>query len=173
MIILTPVVTAEEIKQYHKFWFELFPSGEMTREGFKKFSSVAMPEAPKDTDIDYLFRAMDQNNSGTVTFKEFLFFQSVTAPSTKPVEPEDLIGIAFLMYDIDQDGYITREEMKECLTNMFKARNLDVTNTNTIRTIESRVDTLIKLADKDGDDKLTQAEIIESCKKDPTLLVMF
>ena len=52
------IVTNEDIKNYHKFWFELFPNGEMTKEGFKKFATLAMPEAPQDADIDYLFRAM-------------------------------------------------------------------------------------------------------------------
>lgn len=30
------------------------------------------------------------------------------------------------MYDEDNDGYVTAEEMKDSLENMFKARNIDV-----------------------------------------------
>lgn len=72
----------------------------MTKDGFKKFAAIAMPEAPQDTDIDYLFRAMDSNKDGTITFKEFLLFQSITAPSSKNMDPEDLINsnILFLYF---------------------------------------------------------------------------
>lgn len=63
----------------------------MTKDGFKKFAKIAMPDAPEDADIDYLFRAMDQNKDGTITFKEFLIFQSITAPTTTPLRPEELI----------------------------------------------------------------------------------
>lgn len=175
------IVSSEDIKQYHKFWFELYPSGEMTKEGFKKFSSIAMPEAPQDSDIDYLFRAMDQNKDGTITFKEFLFFQSITAPSSKNMDPEDLINsiffifnvlVAFEMYDEDGDGYVTETEMIESLTNMFKAKNINVTSPEIKKTIVSRVNNIIKLADENGDRKLTREEILKACKKDPSLLVM-
>jgi neuronal calcium sensor 1 len=83
----------------------------MTKDGFKKFAALAMPEAPQDADVEYLFRAMvskqmkiltlikDQNKDGTITFKEFLIFQSITAPSRKSFDPEELINMAFAMYD--------------------------------------------------------------------------
>ena len=41
----------------------------------------------------------DQNKDGTITFKEFLIFQSITAPSRKSFDPEELINMAFNMYD--------------------------------------------------------------------------
>lgn len=167
------IVSPDDIKSYYKFWYELYPSGEMTKDGFKKFANIAMPEAPPDSDVDYLFRAMDQNKDGTITFKEFLVFQSVTAPSQKPIEPEDFIEMAFTMYDEDNDGYITENEMLESLTNMFKARNIEVKSVEVKKTITTRITTLLKIADQNGDKRLTKDEILGACKKDPSLLVMF
>lgn len=104
----------------------------MTAEGFKKFSEIALPNAPPDADVEYLFRAMDANKDGTITFKgkhikvatnngtEFLLFQSITAPTTQALQPEELIELAFDMYDEDGDGYVTSQEMHDSLTNMFK-----------------------------------------------------
>jgi neuronal calcium sensor 1 len=124
---------------------------------------------------------MDQNKDGTITFKEFLIFQSITAPTTTPLNPDELIDsiylffiiVAFDMYDEDNDGYVTAEEMKESLTNMFKARNLDVSSKEVTNTINQRIENLLVLADENGDGKLTREEIQKACKKDPSLLVMF
>lgn len=37
--------------------------------------------------------------------------------------------VAFSMYDEDSDGYVTVDEMRDCLTNMYKAHGQDVTST--------------------------------------------
>ncbi|KAL0485529.1 calcium sensor [Acrasis kona] len=161
-------LTKKDIERYHKFWYDLFPNGEMTKQGFKKFSEIALPKAPEDADVDYLFRAMDANKDGTITFKEFLLFQSITAPTTKAMQPEELIEIAFEMYDEDGDGYVTLKEMKESLTNMYKAKGLDVTDENIIR-----IENLLKIADANNDGQLTREEIFKACKQDPSLLAMF
>lgn len=63
----------------------------MTKEGFKAFSQIALPNAPADADVEYLFRAMDSNKDGAITFKEFLLFQSITAPTTQALQPEGIL----------------------------------------------------------------------------------
>ena len=77
------------------------------------------------------------------------------------------------MYDEDNDGYVTEKELRDSLTHMFKARNLDVKSQKVQNTINSRVETLIAAADEDSDGKLTKEEIQKACKKDPSLLIMF
>lgn len=76
------------------------------------------------------------------------------------------------MYDEDGDGYVTEKEMIDSLTNMFKAKNINVSSPEIKKTIQSRVANIIKLADENGDRKLTREEILKACKKDPSLLVM-
>jgi Ca2+-binding EF-hand superfamily protein len=49
-------LTKKDIERYHKFWHDLYPTGEMSQEGFKKFSEIALPNAPPDADVEYLFR---------------------------------------------------------------------------------------------------------------------
>jgi Ca2+-binding EF-hand superfamily protein len=34
--------------------------------------------------------------------------------------------VAFAMYDEDSDGYVTVDEMRDCLTNMYKAHGEDI-----------------------------------------------
>lgn len=77
------------------------------------------------------------------------------------------------MYDEDGDGYVTADEMRSSLTNMFKAKGLDVKSTEIIETINKRIENLLKIADANGDGQLTREEILRACKQDPSLLVMF
>ncbi|KAL9651335.1 hypothetical protein ABK040_001287 [Willaertia magna] len=165
-------LTKKDIQRYHKFWHELYPDGNMTKDGFYKFAAIALPSAPSDANVDYLFRAMDSNKDGTITFKEFLFFQSITAPTTQPLHFEELIDLAFDMYDMDLDGFVTAEEMRDSLRNMFKAKGAKIDQEVEI-TINSRIENLLKIADVNGDGKLTREEVINACKKDPSLLVLF
>lgn len=44
---------------------------------------------------------MDGDGNGEISFKEFLTFQSITAPTTQPLNPQELIELAFEMYDED------------------------------------------------------------------------
>ena len=88
-------------------------------------------------------------------FKEFLCFQAITAPSTEPLNPIELIDLAFSMYDEDGDGFVTVEEMRDSLNNMFKAKGLDISSTEVKKQIEIRIESLLKIADKNGDGKLT------------------
>ncbi|KAF0975395.1 hypothetical protein FDP41_005389 [Naegleria fowleri] len=166
-------LTKKDIQRYFKFWHELFPDGNMTREGFSKFAQIALPSAPPDADVEYLFRAMDANKDGTITFKEFLFFQSITAPTTQPLQFHELIDLAFDMYDEDNDGFVTAEEMRDSLRNMFKAKGMNVNSPDIERTINTRIENLLKIADSNGDGKLTREEIVQACQKDPSLLVLF
>jgi Ca2+-binding EF-hand superfamily protein len=63
--------------------------------------------------------------------------------------------------------------MRDSLTNMFKAKNLDTKDPSIKKTINQRIENLLSVADENGDGKLTKEEILKACKKDPSLLVMF
>lgn len=110
---------------------------------------------------------------GTVTFNEFLIFQSITAPTLQPLRPEELIDLAFDMYDKNGDGLVTPEEMTESLFDMFKAKGMDCTLPEVQASIHQRVENLLRLADSNNDGALTREEIMRACQKDPSLLVIF
>ncbi|KAL9652228.1 hypothetical protein ABK040_011888 [Willaertia magna] len=166
-------LTKKDIERYHKFWFELYPAGEVDKQGFVNFAKMALPEWNGESDVDYLFRAMDQDRSGTITFKEFLMFQSITAPSNNDIEPAELIELAFSMYDGDGDGYVTIDELRDSLKNMYKAKGIDVSSRDIKEQIETRINKLLEAADKNNDGQLTKEEIINATKNNPALLQLF
>ena len=54
------LVTKQGIKDYHRYWYELFPSGDADKHDFLKYAEDVFQNV-EETNTDYLFRAMDSN----------------------------------------------------------------------------------------------------------------
>ncbi|XP_071953912.1 dual oxidase 2-like isoform X2 [Antedon mediterranea] len=72
--------------------------------------------------VDQMFDLVDKDNSGTVSFREFLDIIVIFARGN----PDDKLELMFNMYDVDHSGMLTREEFKKMLKSMMEVVSADL-----------------------------------------------
>ena len=146
------------------------PNGRMDVEEFKKIYNRMFPSGVDDKYAEHVFRSFDKNKDGQIDFREFVISISITSRGTL----EQKLQWAFKVYDIDEDGYITRKEMLEIVKAIFKmSRHNSLSNSlsvsEDIATPEERVDDIIKQLDANMDGKLSEKEFIDGSKNNPDI----
>lgn len=115
--------TADEV-------FEIFANrcsenGTLAREAFEECFEQLVDEQYKNDEVslarlrlilDKLFAIFDEDNSGTVDFCELSSGLSVLCGGSR----EEKVRAAFSLYDLNQDGFISLEEMVRYLASVFK-----------------------------------------------------
>merc|ERR1711896_13348 len=104
----------------------------------------SLGQNPTEAELAALMEEVDKDKSGTIEFEEFVDLMSRTNKSKEQMEEE--IKNAFLTFDADGSGYITKDELVEALTTMGDPVD------------EETINGMIAEADLDGDGKINYAE---------------
>ena len=127
--------------------FDVNKDGEISKEELIKCLEVNYPYQEAVNKANQIFKEIDFNNDGSINFSEFL---TVNFKKEKLLS-EDKLEKTFQLFDIDGNGFITLDELKESmpieLTSKFEWSDL------------------IQEVDKDGDGQISLDEFKEMMRK--------
>lgn len=91
------------------------------RIGIEEFAEYL--KLPVSDVLRQLFALFDRNSDGSIDFREYVIGLAVLC---NPANTEEIIQVAFKLFDVDEDGYITEQEFCTILQASLGVPDLDV-----------------------------------------------
>ncbi|KAK3575864.1 hypothetical protein CHS0354_006487 [Potamilus streckersoni] len=152
--------TTDEIQE----WYEDFESRlepgqkELTAKQFKEvYASLFHGDATEFA--EHVFRSFDENRNGTVDFKEFIIGLCISGSTNV----QNKLRWAFNMYDINGDGFITKDEMQQIIKAVYKMMNC-MTSAQ-LKPPEHLTEELFRSVDCNQDQKISWEEFQKGASK--------
>ena len=149
-------------------WFESFkreyPAGHLTQDQFVKMYSKFFPEGNSEDFCKHVFRVFDMNKNGIIEFREFLLAIDITSS----IDPEKKLKCAFSLYDVNGNGVITKAEMEQVVTALFKMR-FSEKDEGLKEKISSKTSQMFSAMDLDKDGTISQDEFVAACNREKSI----
>ncbi|XP_074598897.1 frequenin-1-like [Brevipalpus obovatus] len=158
--------TEKEIREWYRGFRKDCPNGNLTEQGFFRIYKQFFPHGDPSRFASLVFRVFDENQDGSIEFEEFIKALSVTSRGNL----EEKLVWAFKLYDVDNDGYITRAEMASIVESIYAMLGNQKLPEDEEETPQERVNRIFDQLDKNHDNKLTLEEFKEGSKQDPKIV---
>ncbi|KAL4222380.1 EF-hand calcium-binding domain-containing protein 1 [Mactra antiquata] len=116
--------------------------------------------------LDRVFRAFDRDNDNYINEDEWVMGLSVFLNG----QLEEKVRYCFNVYDLNQDGFISREEMYQLLKHCLVKQPTDE---DPEEGIKDMVEMCLKKMDLDHDSRLSYSDYAKSVEMEPLLLEAF
>ncbi|CAF2929752.1 unnamed protein product [Rotaria sp. Silwood2] len=156
----------EELLAWHENFYKDCPDGRLTLKQFEQeYAKIMGKPTQKTADyIRHMFNVYDEDKSQYIDFKEFVMALSAASA----VNRLRLIETLFHVFDLDNDGKITKEEIGKMLHTL-----IDVTDSNNKHnnpgqqertkqiSLQQRIDDAFNELNANDDDYITKDEFID------------
>ncbi|EDO37926.1 predicted protein [Nematostella vectensis] len=164
----------KELKSWYKGFLKDCPSGYLTEDQFISMYKKVFRQGDATKLAACVFRRFDVNRDGKIDFREFMCSLSVSTRGTM----EQKLRWAFSIYDVNGDGFITKQEMFRIVDALYRtAGDNPDTSPGLISqwdelTPEERTLKVFRNFDTDRDGVLSLTEFLEGAKRDKTIALM-
>ncbi|XP_025932048.1 Kv channel-interacting protein 4-like isoform X3 [Apteryx rowi] len=133
----------------------------------RRFSGSRLsPRADATTYAHFLFNAFDVDGNGAICFQDFVVGLSVLLRGTV----HEKLNWAFNLYDINKDGYITKEEMLEIMKSIYDMMGRCTYPILKDNAPAEHVEMFFQKMDRNRDGVVTFEEFVETCQKDENIM---
>ncbi|KAI9543469.1 Kv channel-interacting protein 4 [Dissostichus eleginoides] len=142
------------------------PSGVVNEDTFKDIYAQFFPQGDASTYAHFLFNAFDTDHNGSVSFEDFVMGLSILLRGSI----QEKLNWAFNLYDINKDGYITKEEMLDIMKAIYDMMGKCTYPALREETPRQHVEIFFQKMDKNKDGVLTIDEFIDCCQNDENIM---
>ncbi|XP_026136086.1 Kv channel-interacting protein 1 isoform X1 [Carassius auratus] len=142
------------------------PSGVVNEETFKQIYSQFFPHGDASTYAHYLFNAFDTSDNGSIKFEDFVMALSILLRGTTT----EKLQWTFNLYDINRDGYITKEEMTDIVKAIYDMMGRFTYPALKTDAPKQHVDAFFQKMDRNRDGVVTLDEFILACQEDENIM---
>ncbi|XP_026743827.1 Kv channel-interacting protein 4-like isoform X2 [Trichoplusia ni] len=155
--------TEPELKRLYRGFKAECPTGVVKEETFKLIYAQFFPQGANTAQYaHFVFNTLDQDRSGLLSFEEFVTGLSILSRGTL----EEKLRWTFSLYDINGDGYITKEEMTEIVSAIYDLMGKIVEPNMDDDVVREKVERLFQKMDLNRDGVLTLDEFLDCCLRD-------
>uniref|UniRef100_A0A914DYU0 EF-hand domain-containing protein n=1 Tax=Acrobeloides nanus TaxID=290746 RepID=A0A914DYU0_9BILA len=158
--------TRKELRKWYKDFLRDCPSGELKLEEFQNIYRQFFPNGDPSKFASFVFNVFDDNRDGHISFKEFIAALSITSRGSL----DEKLDWAFSLYDVDKDGYITKDEMANIVDAIYSMIGNMLELPKDEDTPQKRVEKIFSNMDVNLDGQLTRDEFKEGSKNDPWIV---
>ncbi|XP_055948317.1 calsenilin-like isoform X2 [Argiope bruennichi] len=155
-----------EIKLIYQGFKQVCPTGVVNENTFKDIFSSYFPQ-DATMYAHYVFKACDQQNNGTINFQEFLTGLSMLTRGPTV----DKLKWTFRLYDLNGDGRIDREEIREIISSIYLMLGRHTEPSVEHDTPAQHADKVFERLDQNQDGYVTFDEFLECCQKDENVIL--
>ncbi|XP_075999833.1 Kv channel-interacting protein 4 [Genypterus blacodes] len=142
------------------------PSGVVNEDTFKDIYAQFFPQGDASTYAHFLFNAFDTDHNGSVSFEDFVMGLSILLRGTI----QEKLNWAFNLYDINKDGYITKEEMLDIMKAIYDMMGKCTYPMLKEEAPRQHVEVFFQKMDKNKDGVVTMDEFIDCCQNDENIM---
>ncbi|KAG8198232.1 hypothetical protein JTE90_021489 [Oedothorax gibbosus] len=152
----------KEIRLMYQGFKQECPTGVVTEENFKDIFAQFFPQGDSTQYAHYVFKSFKQSHGGTINFEQFLSILSLLSRGSAA----EKLQWVFSLYDINGDGYITKQEMLNIVSAIYDMLGHYTDPAVTDNTAREHVERIFHQIDSNKDGVVTMDEFVEWCQKD-------
>jgi len=146
-----------EVKFLYRAFKTECPNGIIDEDTFKEVYEKIFPMGDASKYAQIVFRAIDRDRTGGITFGDFMDFLSIIS---KGSEQEKILW-SFQFFDVNQDGKITREEMIKVSESVYELMGADLSQKGKLAYVEN----VFSNMDRNRDGSVSVQEFTAYCNR--------
>ena len=148
----------------NRSFFKECPDGKLTREHLTKLFKRVYPSGDAEKFCEHVFRVFNDDDSDHLDFKKFIMAMDVTYCQTE----KEKLEWAFRLYDIDESGFIDRNEIESIIKTMDQVEGrsfiksvLDNNSRIKLKPVATRANEILTSFDANNDGLISRDEFTE------------